>query len=112
MSATQLALSVDDDKTPKILINIGAKNVRPSSRTSMKSFAKSITNLQHQVPFYTPIQDPPAGTPWDAQPSGSLFSPLKLRGLTLHNRIIVSPMCQYAAPTIHLYLPLYPSPSH
>ncbi|KAH7134246.1 hypothetical protein EDB81DRAFT_803499 [Dactylonectria macrodidyma] len=49
------------------------------------------------VSFYTPLQDPPAGTPWDAQPEGTLFSPLKLRGLTLHNRIIVSPMCQYSA---------------
>jgi 2,4-dienoyl-CoA reductase-like NADH-dependent reductase (Old Yellow Enzyme family) len=49
------------------------------------------------VPFYTPRQNPPAGTAWDPQPEGSLFSPLKLRGLTLHNRILVSPMCQYSA---------------
>jgi len=27
----------------------------------------------------------------------ALFSPLSLRGLTLRNRIIVSPMCQYSA---------------
>jgi 2,4-dienoyl-CoA reductase-like NADH-dependent reductase (Old Yellow Enzyme family) len=27
----------------------------------------------------------------------SLFSPLALKGLTLHNRIVVSPMCQYSA---------------
>jgi 2,4-dienoyl-CoA reductase-like NADH-dependent reductase (Old Yellow Enzyme family) len=27
----------------------------------------------------------------------TLFSPLKLRGLTLSNRIVVSPMCQYSA---------------
>src|SRR6201996_1648716 len=27
----------------------------------------------------------------------TLFSPLKLRGLTLQNRIMVSPMCQYSA---------------
>jgi 2,4-dienoyl-CoA reductase-like NADH-dependent reductase (Old Yellow Enzyme family) len=32
-------------------------------------------------------------------PSGThLFSPLKLRGLTLRNRIGVSPMCQYSSP--------------
>ncbi|RTE82628.1 hypothetical protein BHE90_002831 [Fusarium euwallaceae] len=59
----------------KVIVNTGAKNVS----------------------FYTPIQDPPAGTPWDPQPEGSLFSPLKLRNLTLRNRIIVSPMCQYSA---------------
>ena len=29
--------------------------------------------------------------------SSALFSPLELRGLTLNNRIAVSPMCQYAA---------------
>ncbi|KAJ3527980.1 hypothetical protein NM208_g10436 [Fusarium decemcellulare] len=60
---------------PKVIINTAAKNVS----------------------FYTPIQDPPAGTPRDPQPEGSLFSPLKLRNLTLRNRIIVSPMCQYSA---------------
>ncbi|KAL2691498.1 hypothetical protein Neosp_001884 [[Neocosmospora] mangrovei] len=61
----------------KVIVNTGAKNL--------------------QVSFYTPIQDPPAGTPWDPQPEGTLFSPLKLRSLTLRNRIIVSPMCQYSA---------------
>lgn len=59
----------------KVIINVGAKD----------------------VPFFTPLQDPIAGTPYDVQPEGSLFSPLKLRSLTLHNRIIVSPMCQYSA---------------
>lgn len=29
--------------------------------------------------------------------SSALFQPLKLRGLTLSNRIVVSPMCQYSA---------------
>jgi hypothetical protein len=46
------------------------------------------------VPYFTPIQDPQAGTAWDEQPPNTLFAPLKLRGLTLNNRIIVSPMCQ------------------
>ncbi len=27
----------------------------------------------------------------------ALFSPIKLRGLTLKNRLVVSPMCQYSA---------------
>ena len=26
-----------------------------------------------------------------------MFTPLKLRGLELHNRVVVSPMCQYSA---------------
>ncbi|KAF7553446.1 hypothetical protein G7046_g7098 [Stylonectria norvegica] len=75
--AHQCPISDGEEKKekPKVIINVGA----------------------HNVPFYTPLQDPPAGTPWDVQPEGSLFSPLKLRSLTLHNRIIVSPMCQYSA---------------
>ncbi len=46
------------------------------------------------VKYYTPAQVPPAGTASDPQPDGShppkLFQPLKLRGLTLQNRIMVS----------------------
>ncbi|KAK7403079.1 hypothetical protein QQX98_011144 [Neonectria punicea] len=56
-----------------------------------------VNTAAKDVPFYTPVQDPPAGTPWDVQPERSIFAPLQLRGLTLHNRIIVSPMCQYSA---------------
>jgi anthraniloyl-CoA monooxygenase len=28
-----------------------------------------------------------------------MFAPFKLRGMSLHNRVVVSPMCQYSAPT-------------
>lgn len=49
---------------------------------------------EFQVPFFTPVQDPPAGTAWDPQPDHGLFSPLKIKNLELRNRIIVSPMCQ------------------
>ncbi|RBR10532.1 uncharacterized protein FIESC28_09396 [Fusarium coffeatum] len=61
-----------------------------------------INEAAPNVPFYTPVQDPPAGTPYDVQPEGSLFSPLKLRRLTLQNRILVSPMCQYSAKNGHM----------
>ncbi|SPJ90969.1 related to flavin oxidoreductase [Fusarium torulosum] len=53
------------------------------------------------VPFFTPTQDPPAGTALESQPDGKpipkLFTPLKIRGVTMQNRIWVSPMCQYSA---------------
>lgn len=53
------------------------------------------------VPYYTPKQDPPAGTAVTPQPDDKpipkLFSPLKIRDLQLQNRIMVSPMCQYSA---------------
>ncbi len=40
----------------------------------------------------------PARTPAAAEPSPPpMFTPFKLRGLTLANRVVVSPMCQYSA---------------
>lgn len=46
-----------------------------------------------QIPYFTPLQDPPAGTAFDPQESGKpipkLFQPLKLRGMTMQNRIMV-----------------------
>ena len=61
---------------------------------------------RYQVSYFTPAQTPPAGTAYDPQPDGSaipkLFQPLKLRGLTLQNRIMVSPMCQYSADNGHM----------
>lgn len=45
------------------------------------------------IPYYTPAQIPPAGSASE-QPDGKavpkLFQPLKIRGLTLQNRIMVS----------------------
>lgn len=53
------------------------------------------------IPFYTPTQLPAPGTAINPQPSSKaipkLFSPLKIRGITMPNRIWVSPMCQYSA---------------
>lgn len=60
------------------------------------------------VPFYTPAQEPPVGTAL-AQDSAhqqhkipTLFQPLTIRGVTLANRFVVSPMCQYSADDGHL----------
>ncbi|KAL8715910.1 MAG: hypothetical protein Q9220_000577 [cf. Caloplaca sp. 1 TL-2023] len=57
------------------------------------------------VDYYTPAQNPPSGTASNPQPNGSplpkLFQPLKLRGLTLQNRIMLSPLCQYSAQDGH-----------
>lgn len=54
------------------------------------------------VPFYTPVQDPPAGTALSPDTAPTLFQPLKIRDLTLQNRFVVSPMCQYSADDGHL----------
>ncbi|KAK0496045.1 FMN-linked oxidoreductase [Armillaria luteobubalina] len=53
------------------------------------------------VSFFTPEQVPSAGTAAasqpDDKPTPALFQPLTIRGLTVQNRIFVSPMCQYSA---------------
>lgn len=38
-----------------------------------------------------------AGAPSTDNPPAPMFAPLKLRGLTLPNRVVVSPMCMYSA---------------
>ena len=43
------------------------------------------------ISYYTPAQDPPAGTALDQEKAPKLFKPLTIRGLTLQNRIFVSP---------------------
>lgn len=52
--------------------------------------------------FYTPIQDPPAGTALDPANAPTLFQPLRIRGVELQNRFVVSPMCQYSADDGHV----------
>ncbi|KAK1241796.1 hypothetical protein MKX07_007619 [Trichoderma sp. CBMAI-0711] len=51
--------------------------------------------------FFTPEQIPIPGTATEPQRSGKpvpkLFTPLKIRGIQMANRIWVSPMCQYSA---------------
>ncbi|PTB81724.1 FMN-linked oxidoreductase [Trichoderma longibrachiatum ATCC 18648] len=51
--------------------------------------------------FFTPEQIPVPGTATEHQKSGKpvpkLFTPLKIRGIQMANRIWVSPMCQYSA---------------
>jgi 2,4-dienoyl-CoA reductase-like NADH-dependent reductase (Old Yellow Enzyme family) len=55
------------------------------------------------IPYYTPAQTPPAGTALETDAEvPTLFTPLKLRGMTLQNRFAVSPMCMYSADDGHL----------
>lgn len=72
----------------------------PKAQSPLKNVAAP------NVPFYTPIQPIPAGAAIIHKDASStslplLFQPLKLRGLTLQNRIIVSPMCEYSADDGH-----------
>ncbi|KAI1193532.1 hypothetical protein F5X97DRAFT_34535 [Nemania serpens] len=49
------------------------------------------------VPYFTPAQEPPAGAFIGEDTSPKLFTPLKIRGVTLQNRLLLAPMCQYSA---------------
>jgi len=51
------------------------------------------------ISYYTPAQNPPAGTFVEGKDSKQpkLFQPITLRGLTIPNRIVLSPLCQYSA---------------
>ncbi|KAF2485537.1 hypothetical protein BDY17DRAFT_293808 [Neohortaea acidophila] len=55
------------------------------------------------VSFFTPAQNPPAGTAFakDGETVPKLFKPLKIRGMTMQNRIMLSPLCQYSAEDGH-----------
>lgn len=52
------------------------------------------------VPFFTPAQKTPAGTLIKPRQDGAvprLFTPVKIRGVEMPNRIWLSPLCQYSA---------------
>ena len=57
------------------------------------------THYEYNIPapgvsYFTPLQDPPAGTAVVPQPNGKpipkLFQPLTIRGVTFQNRIFVA----------------------
>ncbi|OJJ99661.1 hypothetical protein ASPACDRAFT_28806 [Aspergillus aculeatus ATCC 16872] len=58
------------------------------------------------ISYFTPAQDPPAGTAANPQTSGKpvpkLYQPLTIRGLTFQNRLGLAPLCQYSAQDGHM----------
>ncbi|KAF2018872.1 NADH-dependent flavin oxidoreductase-like protein [Aaosphaeria arxii CBS 175.79] len=49
------------------------------------------------LPYFTPKHKISPGTPFDKSKTvPTLFTPLKIRGTTLRNRVLVAPMCQYS----------------
>ncbi|KAJ5759398.1 hypothetical protein N7520_006554 [Penicillium odoratum] len=58
------------------------------------------------ISYFTPAQVPPAGSAAIPQSDGTqppkLFQPFKVRGVTFHNRIGLSPLCQYSADDGHM----------
>ncbi|CAI7673649.1 unnamed protein product, partial [Penicillium discolor] len=65
-------------------------------RSNTATMTKTIDNFAAKgISYYTPAQDPPAGTQLEG--STKLFTPLTIRGLTLPNRLFLAPLCQYSA---------------
>ncbi|EEP76393.1 conserved hypothetical protein [Uncinocarpus reesii 1704] len=72
--------------------------------------AKSLEGVRNEaapgISYFSPYQNPRAGTAADPQSDGTkppkLFQPLKLRGVTFQNRIGLSPLCQYSSEDGHL----------
>ncbi|KAI0353896.1 FMN-linked oxidoreductase [Trametes cingulata] len=57
--------------------------------------AELLTAPAPNVPFFTPAQNPPAGTAApskDGKPIPTLFKPLKIRGVEFQNRLFLAPM--------------------
>lgn len=63
----------------------------------MRSTEENSVKAAPGVPFFTP-----AGTALSPETAPVLFRPVKMRGMTLQNRFVVSPMCQYSADDGHL----------
>ena len=69
----------------------------------MSSINEMIPSLQivaaNGVPYFTPMQYPPAGTAVVPQPNGklvpTLFQPFKIRGMQMQNRILVCHTTMY-----------------
>ncbi|KAI0455942.1 hypothetical protein F5B21DRAFT_470226 [Xylaria acuta] len=57
------------------------------------------------ISYFTPAQEPPAGTGLASKKDGGsipkLFTPLTLRGVTFPNRLFLAPLCQYSAEDGH-----------
>lgn len=83
--------------TNQVVVPVTKPVVPPSQAVSKPS---AYNKPAEGVPFFTPAQEPPAGTALDPQPKNAtipkLFQPLTIRGVTFQNRIFVSPMCQYS----------------
>ncbi|KAI1184594.1 hypothetical protein F5B17DRAFT_72061 [Nemania serpens] len=64
--------------------------------------AETVRNVPAEgVPYFTPAQEPPAGTFIGDGTSPKLFSPLRIRGVTFQNRVFLAPLCQYSAENGH-----------
>lgn len=59
------------------------------------------------ISYYTPAQKPPAGTASDPQPDGrplpKLFQPLKIRRMTMQNRIMVCVFSRGPPPALNRF---------
>jgi hypothetical protein len=68
---------------------MGSRDVYHGIVAAKPTDRPDISNLgSKRVQYYTPSQDPPAGTAMSKDPP-SVFTPLKIRDIEMTNRIIV-----------------------
>src|SRR5688500_19641930 len=63
----------------------------------MKRFIASRSSFEGEEPDHTRTPMIRAGNQRDKYAPPPMFTPFRLRGMTLHNRVIVSPMDMYSA---------------
>ncbi|GAD99260.1 NADH-dependent flavin oxidoreductase, putative [Paecilomyces variotii No. 5] len=73
--------------------------------TNFADISKTKNKQAKGISYFTPVQDPPAGTAAHPQSTGielpNLFQPLKIHGFTIRNRVVLSPLYQYSAQKCH-----------
>ncbi|KAF1984882.1 NADH:flavin oxidoreductase/NADH oxidase [Aulographum hederae CBS 113979] len=67
----------------------------------IKEESHNVNRAARGIPYFTPAQVPAAGTALHPESAPKLFQPLKIRGMTIQNRIMLSPLCQYSAEDGH-----------
>ncbi|KAM0271685.1 hypothetical protein ACHAQH_008971 [Verticillium albo-atrum] len=93
-------MTADNNVTAPGYEGLPPSRARTPALVERKKIPAALENTPAKgVPFFTPEQFTPAGTALSAANGKipKLFTPLKIRGVELPNRIWVSPMCQYSA---------------
>ncbi|KAL3461108.1 hypothetical protein BJX64DRAFT_261717 [Aspergillus heterothallicus] len=66
------------------------------STTDLATAPSPAVNAAEGIAYYTPASNPGAAVNAEAKETPTLFRPLKIRDVTLKNRVMVAPMCMYS----------------
>ena len=89
------------------VLNYRTKSTTMSSHHNIhhepKGEPDNVNKAASNISYFTPAQTPPAGTALvvNGEKVPNLFKPLRIRGMVMQNRIMLSPLCQYSAEDGH-----------